>query len=283
MMRNLVRVLAATSIAGCLMIGGLGVAQIDPTPPAKAPNDQATDGVKSSAAPPAAPASNDPPAAVEAGPIAETTTVRGKIDTDLKGVWLLVARIELAPGKFKSFPQIIKINQGKDGPQFNLLDVKLPEEIDKSVFDANNMTLSRWAPSDEMREKLAKSWAKLPHHKLKTMDDFLYNKIEYTLVAPDGYADILGPGANTSPGLTNVLKESRFMLKVLEKYKPRQLPANSRVTQLMSRTTIYGVKTVEKGVLKGENSLGFYAAGAGTPLPMTFVGPFEMYRLADLS
>ena len=287
-MQKLVKVLATMPVAACLVIGGSRAAAADPAP-AKPKEQPAAGGEKSSAAPAPAPPGvpaetyDDPMGTVEAGPIAQSTTVRGKVDADLKGVWLLVARIQVAPEKFKSFPQIIKITQGKDGPEFTLLDVLLPPEIDKAVFDANNMTLSLWTPSEAVRKELGENWSKLPPFKLKTIDDFLYNKIEYTLVAPDEFDSLLGPGAKTSPGLTNVVKESRFLLKVVEKYKPRKLPPDSHAAQLMSRQTIYGAKSIEKGVIKGQNSLGFYAAGMGTPLPMTFVGPFEMYRLADLS
>jgi hypothetical protein len=295
MMRKLPKVLVALTIAGWPLIGGQQHAQADPTPTAPAQEKQATGGEKSAAAPAPAPAGekssaapasgppyDDPNGTVEAGPFQESTNVRGKIDTKLSGIWLVVARTQIAPGKFKTFPQIIKITQGKDGPQFNLLDVKLPDEVDKAVYDANNMTLAMWTPSPEVREKLSKTWAQLPPHKQKNLHDFLYSKIEYTLIGSDIYGEVF-TGAKTNPGLSKVLEGSRFSLQVVENYKPRNLPPDARVSQLIQRRTIYGIKTIEKDLIKGENSLGIVAAGAGSPIPFAFNGPFEMYRLADLS
>jgi hypothetical protein len=279
MMRRLTPVLAVAPLAACLMVAGHDSAQADPTPTAKA-QQQAPAGDKSSAAEPAK-QYDDPHGTVIAGPFIENTKVHGKIDTNLSGVWLLVGRAEITPGQFKTFPQIIKITQGKDGPQFNLLDVKLPPDIDKAVYDANNMTLSFWKPSDEVRKTLAKNWSKLPPHKEKKLNDFLYSKIEYTVMSPDGYAEVFG--AKNPPALKNVLEGSRFSFQIVENLKPRNLPPDNRIAQLMKKITVYGVKSVEKDVIKGTDSLGIMSAGAGQPIPMSFNGPFEMYRLGDLS
>lgn len=212
---------------------------------------------------------------VEAGPFDETTLMRGKIDADLKGVWLLVANIEVAPGKFRNFPQLLKITIGDKGPEFHLLDVKLPEDIDKSV---KNAKADRWQPSAEMRKSLAAQWSQLPLAKEKTINDFMYERVKYELTAPDHYGEL---GAKDEK-LDKTLADSKFGVRITESYKPRELPKDVPVTQLAQRVSIYGVKKTDKDMLQGEQLTGFIAVGIAVPLPFTFNGPFVMYRLAPL-
>lgn len=212
---------------------------------------------------------------VEAGPFDETTLVRGKIDTDLKGVWLLVANIEVAPGKFRNFPQLLKITTGDKGPEFHLLDVKLPENIDKSVKEAKQ---DKWQPTAEMRKSLAAQWSELPLAKEKTINDFMYDKVKYELTAPDHYGEL----GQKSDKIDKALGDTKFGVRITENYRPREIPKDVPVTQLAQRVTIYGVKKADKDTLQGEQLTGFIAVGIATPLPFTFNGPFVMYRLASL-
>jgi hypothetical protein len=212
---------------------------------------------------------------VEAGPFAETTLVRGKVDADLKGVWLLVANLEVAPGKFRNFPQLFKITDGGKGPEFHLLDVKLPENIEKSVQEAKH---NRWQPTEEMRKSLAAQWSKLPLAKEKTINDFMYDRVKYELTAPDHYGEL---GAKDEK-LDKALGDTKFSVRVTENYRPRELPKDVPVTQLAQRVSIYGVKKADKDMLQGEQLTGFIAVGIATPLPFTFNGPFVMYHLAPL-
>jgi hypothetical protein len=214
----------------------------------------------------------------EAGPFAESTTVQGKIDVDVKGVWLLVAMAEFAPGKLRTFPQLLKITQGKSGPEFHMLDVQLPDSVQQAVADANR-TLSGWTPSDETRKQLAKNWLSLPKATKKDFSESLYDNIQYLVASPDRYQDAF---SQRTDGINKALDGSKFGMKITERYKPRDLPPNSRIIQVMGRTTYYGVKTQEKNLLKGELFVGFLGAASAGPLPYQFNGPFTMYRLASL-
>lgn len=215
---------------------------------------------------------------VAAKPLTEATRVVGSVTADLTGVWLMLAYTEIGPGKAKTFPQLLKITKGADGPEIHLVDVRWPPAMKESLREANSRTLKAWAPSAEERAALAKSWATLPKQEQKFLDDFHYAKIEYTLVAPDRYGDTL----KSDELLTKVLAGSKFALKMEEYYYPRDLgELNSRVSQLASRTTIYAFKSSTDTEWKGDQVLGFVAAGAGTPLPLNFSGPFVMQRLAQ--
>jgi hypothetical protein len=221
--------------------------------------------------------SGSPFGLADAGPFAEQTTVQGKITVDLTGVWLLVARAELAPGKFKTFPQLLQITKGKSGPEFHLLDVQFPDQMEQSQSQANK-TLAAWEPSTDTLKLLGKDWSKLPKAKQKTIEEPLYYKIDYLVASPDNYADAF----TTRSELTQkVFDGSKVGMKIVEDYKPRELPPDSHVAQLIRRTTFYGVKTEEKDLIKGDITAGFLAAGAGTPLPYQFNGSFAMYRIAS--
>ena len=81
-----------------------------------------------------------------------------------------------------------------------------------------------------------------------------------------------------------MLKGSLFGIKIVENFKPRDnIPAEARVSQLIQRQTVYGVKSDQDGIVKGDHLMGFIAAGGGTPLPLQFGGSFTMYKLASVS
>jgi len=48
----------------------------------------------------------------------------------------------------------------------------------------------------------------------------------------------------------------------------------------MERKSVYVVRSANDSVLEGKQFTGFVAAGPGVPIPITFVGPFSLYRLA---
>jgi hypothetical protein len=212
-------------------------------------------------------------------PFDEKTTVKGKIDTKLEGVWLLVAQAQVAKDKYKNFLQLLKVTKGNEGLEFHMLDVRLPADIDATVRDANRKTLTAWVPSDAMLKTLAQNWSKLPAIKQKARDEFLYLNIEYTLAAPSEYAQTF---PQQSDYIVKALGDSKLGLKVQEDYRPRPAATSFRGSQVARRTSYYGIKTIDKDVLKGDMITGFVAMGAGTPLPLDFVGTFQMYRVGSL-
>ncbi len=273
MMRS-VRVRTATlAAAACVVATSLAASAVD-TPAA---------GTSPAAATPAGASRSASPrtlrdyGAVPTGPIEEKTTVQGKPETSLAGVWLLVARAEIVPGKFRNFPQIFKITQGTDGVKFQLLDLKLPEDVQQSVSDANRKVVA-WAPTPEMVQELKQNWSTLPVLKEKYIDEFLYGKITYAVVAPDQYAAAFGGTPNDE--MKKLLDGTKLAFKVEEAYRPRDLGPDSRIAQMVSRTTVYGVKSADANTIAGTQSMALIAVGASSPIPYAFGGPFTMYRLA---
>jgi hypothetical protein len=258
---------------------GVGAAAAKSPPAAGAQTPQPT------AAPTAPAASSLPPAkmispdgTVEAGPFQESTTTRGTIDGKLTGVWLLVGNVQIAAGKFKSFVQLLKVTDGKSGPEFHLLDVRLPASVEKSLKESSQNTLTAWVPSAEVLKLLAQEWSKLPPAKTKALDEFLYANIDYVLASPDRYEEF--PKRNDATN--KILEGSKFGILIIEDYRPREQAPEARHSQLARRTSYYGVKAVDKESVKGDMYSGFLAVGAGVPLPFEWPGTFTMYKLAPL-
>jgi hypothetical protein len=203
----------------------------------------------------------------------------GQVEVDLRGIWLLIAYAEVVSGKFKSFPQLLKVTRGEAGPDFHLLDVRFPDALAKQIKEANLKTLTKWLPTPEERKMLGENWSQLPPAGEKFLDEFLFDKIAYTLVTPEHYSVEF---AKTNEALDKILANSVFAMSVVEDYRPREMEPNARISQLARRSTIYGVKSVDGSEIRGELRVGFIAMGAGMPIPYEFSGPFVMYRLATL-
>jgi hypothetical protein len=243
----------------------------DPSPTAAGKSGDVTPGAAKPAAMPT------PYGVTKVSPFTETTNDHGKIDQDLSGVWLLVASVELAPERFRTFPQLLKITKGEGGLEVHMVDVRLPQPMQQSIREAR---FSLWQPSEEMLATLRKSWADLPKYESKAVGEMIYQKITYTFASPDQYATAF---QIRDPKLDKILKNSRFALSVSERYLPHELPSDTRVSQLMGRDTFYAIKSTEPGLIKGKHRVNFLAAGAGVPVPYNMGGSFVMYRIASLS
>ena len=213
---------------------------------------------------------------VEQGPIEELTEVFGKIDPKLKGVWLLVASAEVAPGKYKNFPQLLKITEGKSGLEFHILDVRLPDAIQQSFLETRR-SMALWVPSEEARKTLAADWSKLPAAKQKARDEFLFGHIRYVISTPSEYMTAF---PKRSEVMEKVLEGSKLALAITEDFQPR--PPRPNGSQVARRTSVYGAREIGKNEIKGDMFTAFLAMGAGSPLPLDFHGTFVMYRIASL-
>jgi hypothetical protein len=216
--------------------------------------------------------------------INETTKVYGKIPVDLSGTWLLVGHTRMAEGKFRTYPQLLRITRKGDADfTVNLLDVQLPKEMNKAV-KAGNEKLTAWTPSPEEVERLAKEWSKLPPSTDKDKDvmagDVAYAQMNYDIAAPDKFAEAF---PKQDDPLKNLLADSGFTIYVVEGYRPLPVPEGKNVGQLIQRKTVYAVRKAGEKVLEGPQLTGFLAAGLTAPLPFSFGGNFSMYRLAGPS
>jgi len=270
----------AAMAAAASMAPSLARGEGDTPPPAAVaapPTAAAAAPPTAGAATPAAASAPEPGDIVDQEPFDETTTVKGKIETNLQGVWLLVAMGEVAKGKYKNFPQLLHVTKGKQGLEFHLLDVRWPESVNRSLLEAKQ-TLAAWVPSEETLKLLSQDWSHLPTIKQKARDEFLFFKINYLVASPKDYSEAF---SQRSDYINKALDNSKLAIKIVEDYRPRPASTKFHGAQVMRRTSYYGAKTITPNGIKGDSITGFVAAGAGTPLPLDFLGTFAMYRLAS--
>jgi len=229
------------------------------------------------AAPTPGPGTPGPGDIMDVEPFEEETTVEGTIEAKLEGVWLLVAQAIVATDKFKNFVQLVKIAKGEKGLEFHILDVRLPDSVEKSIREANRRTLKAWVPSADVLAMLKKDWSKLPQIKQKARDEFLYFKIAYVLASADRVTQAF---PQRSEKLNKVLEGAKLGLKVQEDYRPRPAATTFHGSQVARRLSFYGIKSIEPDLLKGDMMTGFIAMGTGMPIPLDFSGAFQMYRVA---
>jgi hypothetical protein len=221
------------------------------------------------------------------GPFTETTTAKGKIPVDLSGVWLVVVHTrpspEKAPNHFQSFVQLVKITDGAgSNPAFHMLDVQLPAPIQAEI-DKAKRTLTPWQPTPAQLETLKQAWPSLPPYTEKDLNQNIFHSIAYTLVSPEHYEDSLKVALPPE-----LLDKSAFALRVMEAYRPAQVPKESpvHIAQLAARDSVYAFPADGAGAgarLNGQAFLTFTAVGAGFPVPLSFGGRIQMHRLGSAS
>jgi len=209
----------------------------------------------------------------------ETTTVDGSIPIDLSGAWLVVADMQLPQEKVNSVAQLLTASR-KDGTDLtlHLLDVHLPKAIDEELKAASKKAV-RWEPTEKELAALGKEWSLLPRPTTRDLKagDVVYGKVEFTLVTPEHYD---AQFAKQKGPLSPVLAESAFALEIVERYKPQTLAPGERVAQVMERRSVYGIRKAGDRMIEGKQATGYLAAGPTAPLPLSFSGPFRMYRLS---
>jgi len=218
------------------------------------------------------------PPAVETDYV-ETTTVDGDIPLDLSGVWLVIADMQLPQEKMNSVPELLTASR-KDGAGLTLhiLDVRLPAAIDDAIKAATKKS-TRWEPTQKDLGMLSKEWSQLPRPTTRDVKagDVVYGQVDFTLVTPEHYDARFAARKNA---LSSVLAESAFALEIVERYKPQTLAPGERVAQVMERRSVYGIRKAGDRMIEGKQATGYLAAGPTAPLPLSFSGPFRMYRLS---
>jgi hypothetical protein len=219
--------------------------------------------------------------AAAASEITETTKVHGTVPVDLTGTWFLVGHAKMNEGKYRNYPQLIRVSrEGEAGLTMSLLDVQLPKEMKRAIVAANEKQTA-WTPSPKQLDALAKGWSKLPPSTDKDKDvmvgDVAYAHVTYEVAVPDTYAEAF---PKQDDALKTLLANSGFTIYVVEGFRPLPVPEGKIVGQAIERKTVYGVQNAGDKVLAGPQLTGFLAAGLTSPLGFGFGGNFTMYRLA---
>jgi hypothetical protein len=161
-----------------------------------------------------------------------------------------------------------------------MLDVQLPAPIQAEI-DKAKRTLAPWEPTPAQLETLKQAWPSLPPYTEKDLNQNIFHSIAYTLVSPDHYKDSL-----TAWVPPELLDKSAFALRVMEAYRPGQVPKESpvHVAQLAARDSVYAFPAAGAGTgarLNGQALVTFTAVGTGFPVPLSFGGRIQMHKLGS--
>ncbi len=234
-----------------------------------------TASIPATAAPQAASQETGLAAPATGGDFTEVTRVVGKPDVSIRGIYLVNAWFLIGTENYQTIPELVKVTEGKEGLEFHILDVELPEIAQAELKKVNQTRpRPRWIPSQEVLKAIADQWQKLPRRAIKGPADNIYGTVEYLVAAPDQYQ---GAFPIRDQQLDKVLDGSKFAIQINENYKPQSL-RGAQVAPLITRRTVYGTKSVEKEVIKGDQVTGFISAGSGQPLPISVAGDFGMFR-----
>jgi hypothetical protein len=89
-------------------------------------------------------------------PFGETTEVKGKIDYDLAGLWLVSENHDLKAGKMYPLIQLYRISKDDKGSlQVNLIDWALPDPVAAALKQAQQKQ-EKWVPSESDLQAIAR-------------------------------------------------------------------------------------------------------------------------------
>lgn len=203
----------------------------------------------------AAPAPADDAAPAPAASPEQTTTVRGT-PPDLAGRWLVLAWLDLPGGATRTNATFWEIRSREGRPEVVVRFVGLPA-AEQAALAAANQGKAPWYPTADDVARVAALWATLPAREAHPLT------VETVLSASDAFDEALRADPQTS--------DARWVVQQTETPDP----ANARTSR---QGHIYAAKEV-----LGEGWKGAYTtvvvAAAPFPLPITFKGSFQLYRL----
>ena len=199
---------------------------------------------------------DEPPRAAPLPPPKEHTTVRGTLPADLPGRWLTAGWIELPNDKYRTTTALWEMAQ--DGGQLVLRNhfVELPPAQVDAVAAANQAE-KPWRPTPEDLAALAAAWDSLPPA------DPRLAEIENELVGRDGFDDSFTKEARS--------KDAVWVVRQAEVFDPSASPAIKQIN-------VFAALAPKDGGWTGNYTAATLAA-APFPIPITFNGKFESYRL----
>jgi hypothetical protein len=185
----------------------------------------------------------------------QTTTVRGTVP-DLAGRWLGLAWLNLPGGTTRTNVAVWEVRTREGRPEVVVRFVGLPA-AEQAALDAANQTKAPWYPTAADVARVAAAWESLPAREVRPQ------KVETVLTGADAFDEALRTDLQTSG--------ARWIAQQTETPDP----ANARTSR---QAHIYAVKDAVDGGWKGAYTTVVVAA-APFPVPITFRGSFQLFRL----
>jgi hypothetical protein len=250
------------------MLGALLLTMSSPTlsraadqPTPNAPAQPAANATKPAAASSTPPSDPRQIGIAEQGPFEESTTIQGNIETDLQGIWLLIAYPEIIAGKekYRSFAQLIKVSKGKDGLSSTFSSTSSCRTMSpRHSDDANRKTTPLRRPARDAGRTGQSATLPPPRPRIRVPV-----RQDHAHGGGAGQVDVRShPQRNEK---VNKAPDGKVQHVDRRGSQAARAAPDTRISQLMRRTTISRrQRRAEKDVIKGDVSLGFLAAATGS-------------------
>jgi hypothetical protein len=189
-----------------------------------------------------------------AGP-EQTTAVRGT-PPDLAGRWLGLAWLDLPGGTTRTNATVWEVRNRDGQPEVVVRFVGLPA-TEQAALDAANQAKTPWYPTAGDVARVAAAWDSLPARDVRPQ------KVETVLTGADALDEALRTDPQTS--------DARWVVQQTETPDPTQ-------THTSRQGNLYAAKEAVDAGWKGAYTTVVVAA-APFPVPITFKGSFQLYRL----
>jgi len=195
----------------------------------------------------------------------------------LGGAWFLYAQAEFPGGKTRALAPALLTASQKTTPTSRCGSSTCDAQIDRRALRGREQAAQGVEPSREDIALLRQQCRNFFLQRTGLAE-------ERGAVRPGGihaclaekYAEVF---AQQDPGITAALS-GRLRHAGGREVPAAAGPAGENVAQVMERKSMYVVHSATDSLLEGQQFTAYLAAGPGVPIPMTFMGPFKLYRLA---
>jgi hypothetical protein len=192
-----------------------------------------------------------------AAPPEETTQVTGTVP-DLVGRWLIVARVEIAPGSDlgTTTTSTWTVTGSAAKPEVTLREVDLPPALQTSLERANTARV-RWEPSTRELADLRAAWDGL------AVAERGFGHVETKITGSDAFDTVMRNEER--------MRGARFIVQQVVDYRPGE-------GRPIKDVFIYGALEQTPDGWTG-NYMSASVAPTPVPIPITLNGTFRAYRL----
>lgn len=201
--------------------------------------------------------SPSPVLAADASAVTQQTATHGTPPSDLAGRWLAVGWLDFADGRSRTVAALWEVAPGDEGLKLTVRQALLPEVQTRALAETNRVG-ARWEPAPSDLDAIAQRW-----DGLEPVVDGLPSEIRTSITTADAFDDAL----RNEPEAGG----ARWVLDQTAVFPPR--PAS-----LAQEERLYAVRERHDAGYAGRVKIVAYAM-APMPLPITFRGTFQLYRL----
>lgn len=188
-------------------------------------------------------------------PTVQETTVRGTVP-DLSGRWLVLVRIDVPGGQIRTTAMFWEVEQREGKLAFNTRYVSMPS-AEQAEIDKANGASQDWRPSPDQLARIAAAWDAFPPQTTRPA------RVDHTLTGRDAFDQTF----TSEPRA----RDARWVLLQNDLMDASAAPTIRQVS-------MYAALAPRDGGYTGNYTTTVIAA-APFPIPISFQGTFQLYRL----